>query len=278
MGITWSISQKQRLKELHADAAVLEQVFDSDKERDKCYQKLDKELVSVNRDRLVSLKNSGARPLVCELESKLVKKLTDEGFVQVTTPIILSKSMLDKMTITSDHPLAKQVFWVDKNKCLRPMLAPNLYEVMRDLERVWGDPVRIFEVGPCFRKESQGAQHMNEFTMLNLVELGVPDGQQDQRLKELMVLAMEAVGIENYQLEKTESEVYGDTIDVVCRDLEVASGSYGPISMDHNWGIFKPWVGVGFGLERLAMTIEGHNNIRRVSRNLSYLSGARLNI
>jgi len=40
--------------------------------------------------------------------------------------------MLEKMTITSEHPLSKQVFWLDYNKCLRPMLAPNLYYLLRD--------------------------------------------------------------------------------------------------------------------------------------------------
>jgi len=97
-----------------------------------------------------ALKNTTLRPLLCQLESKLVDRLTKEGFVQVVTPILLSKGMLNKMTITSEHPLVKQVFWVDKDKCLRPMLAPNLYHLLKDLRRLWGKPVKIFEVGPVF--------------------------------------------------------------------------------------------------------------------------------
>lgn len=278
MGIAWTSTQRQRLIELNADPDILDRVFEDIQERDQYYQTVDKELVSKNKANLLQLKNSGFRPLICQLESNIITQLTGIDFVQVTTPIILAKGMLEKMTITSDHPLTKQVFWLDKNKCLRPMLAPNLYFLLKDLVRLWGKPVRIFEIGPCFRKESQGAQHLNEFTMLNLVELGVPEGQQKERLKQLVDTIMDSAGIKNYNLETCASEVYGETIDVVLDDLELGSGAFGPHSLDENWGIFDSWVGVGFGLERLAMAREGHRNIRRVGRSLTYLGGSRLNI
>lgn len=278
MSITWTVTQRQKLIELNGDIALLDQEFDGTTERDKTFQKIERELVQKNKRHLLELKNSGFRPLVCRLESKMVQRLNEAGFVQVTTPIMLAKGMLEKMTITQDHPLSKQVFWVDDNKCLRPMLAPNLYYLLRDLDRLWGKPVRIFEVGPCFRKESQGANHLNEFTMLNLVELGTPEGEQTARLRELAAMMMEAIGLKDYQLEIDESEVYGTTIDVVAGDLELGSGAFGPHKLDPAWGIIDPWVGIGFGVERLAMALEGHRNIRRVGRSLSYLDGSRLNI
>lgn len=274
----WSVTQKQKLIELNADPSILERVFVEIKERDREFQIIERGLVRKNKEHLLKLKNSGFRPLLSRLESKLVNRLNQEGFVQVTTPIILAKNMLNKMSITPDHPLTKQVFWLDDHKCLRPMLAPNLYYLLKDLERLWEKPVKIFEVGPCFRKESQGAQHLNEFTMLNLVELGVPEGQQNERLRELGSMIMDEAGISNYNFEITESEVYGQTVDVVQGDLEMGSGAYGPMKLDEQWGIFNPWVGIGFGLERLAMVLQGHRNIRRVGRSLSYLDGARLNI
>jgi seryl-tRNA synthetase len=89
----------------------------------------------------------------------LVEALTGAGFAQVTTPIMLSKGLLAKMTSTEEHPLYEQVFWVDSRKCLRPMLAPNLYYILKDLLRLWPHPVSIFEVGPCFRKDTQGGNH-----------------------------------------------------------------------------------------------------------------------
>lgn len=278
MAVPWTTSQKQRLSELNADAALLNQVFTDAAERNQSFRQSERQLVERHKEQLQALKNSSRRPLLCRLESRLVDCLTAAGFVQVVTPILLSRGMLDKMTITREHPLAKQVFWVDDDKCLRPMLAPNLYFLMRDLVRLWGKPMRIFEVGPCFRKESQGALHLNEFTMLNLVEMDDLEGRQQPRLEELAALAMDAVGLKDYQLATSESEVYGETIDVLASDLELGSGAYGPHKLDHLWGIVDPWVGIGFGLERLAVALEGHMNIHRAGRSLSYLDGARLNI
>ncbi|MDA8226428.1 MAG: pyrrolysine--tRNA(Pyl) ligase large subunit [Desulfitobacterium hafniense] len=278
MRIAWTSVQKQKLIELGADVALLEQTFENPEVRNSAYQKAEYQLITLNKRNLQDLRNNRFRSLACQLETLLVDRLNQEGFVQVVTPIILSKSMLNKMTITPEHPLTKQVFWLSENKCLRPMLAPNLYYLLRDLERLWEKPVRIFEVGPCFRKESQGIYHLNEFTMLNLVELGTPVGQQKIRLRELAAIVMDIIGIENYDLITSDSEVYGETLDVMVEELELGSGAFGPHSLDEQWGIFDPWVGIGFGLERLAMVKEGHRNIRRVGRSLSYLDGSRLNI
>jgi pyrrolysyl-tRNA synthetase-like protein len=278
MGVTWTATQKQRLSELDADESLQDQVFADTMEREEKFKQLERKLARENKRELLNLKENSRRPLLCQLESRLVDRLTQQGFVQVVTPILLSKGMLNKMTITQEHPLVKQVFWVDQDKCLRPMLAPNLYHLLKDLRRLWGKPVRIFEIGPCFRKESQGAYHLNEFTMLNLVELDDLDGRQEERLIELAAIAMDAAGIKNYKLEKDECHVYGNTIDIISDGLELGSGAYGPHNLDHAWGIVDPWVGIGFGLERLAVTVKGHKNIRRAGRSLSYLDGARLNI
>ncbi len=278
MSVHWTETQKQRLRELDAEETIEEQVFADIEEREKQFKLLERELAAKNKEELLALRDKKRRPLLCQLESKLVEMLTGEGFVQVVTPILLSKGMLNKMTITSEHPLVKQVFWVDQDKCLRPMLAPNLYHLLRDLKRLWGKPVKIFEIGSCFRKESQGAYHLNEFTMLNLVELGDLEGQQEERLRELAIAVMETVGIEDYKLEKDECHVYGNTIDIIADDLELGSGAYGPHQLDSPWGIIDPWVGIGFGLERLVVTAKGHKNIRRAGRSLSYLDGSRLNI
>ena len=40
------------------------------------------------------------------------------------------------------------------------MLAPHLYYVLVDLLRLWDKPVKIFEVGPCFRKESHAGSSL----------------------------------------------------------------------------------------------------------------------
>ena len=143
--------------------------------------------------------------------------LVQNNFVQVTTPTILSKGLLAKMSIDDDHPLASQIFWLGNDKCLRPMLAPHLYFVLKDLLRLWEKPVRIFEIGSCFRKESQGAQHSNEFTMLNLVEMGLAEDQRQSRLEEMAALVTAAAGVDDYIIQTESSAVYGETIDISGR-------------------------------------------------------------
>jgi phenylalanyl-tRNA synthetase alpha chain len=223
------------------------------------------------------LKTQRRRPKLCQLEDSLIQTLVQCGFVQVVTPILISKTSLEKMSIQGDHELFKQVFWVSERKCLRPMLAPNLYFLLRELMNLWEKPIRIFEVGPCFRKDTKGKYHVNEFTMLNLVELGLPEEKGKKRLTELATIVMKAAGIKNYTFITHKSEVYGETTDIVS-DIELASGVVGPHLLDTEWGIIDPWVGIGFGLERLLMVREKYQNIQRAGRALIYLDGERLNI
>jgi len=276
---TWTDIQSKRLKVLGADQETLESGFDTPKEREQAFQKLAKTLVRNHRSSLEELRTKKLRPGLCALESRLVKAVTARGFVQVTTPIIMSRGLLAKMSVDENHALSSQVFWLDKSKCLRPMLAPHLYFVLKDLLRLWERPVRIFEVGPCFRKESQGARHASEFTMLNLVEMGTPLEQRQTRLKDLAGAVMDAAGIETYDFEFESSEVYGETMDVVAPgDVEVASGAMGPHALDKAWRITENWVGIGFGLERLLMVKQGSPNLGSVGRSLTYLDGVPLNI
>ena len=277
--ITWTDIQLKRLKKLGANQETLESGFDEPRERDKAFQRLEKQLVRHHRACLEELRTKRFRPGLCQLESRLVQAVTAQGFVQVTTPIIMSRGLLAKMSVDENHALGSQVFWLDKSKCLRPMLAPHLYFVLKDLLRLWERPVRIFEVGPCFRKESQGAQHASEFTMLNLVEMGTPLEERQTRLKDLAGAVMDAAGIDTYDYAFESSEVYGETMDVVAPgDVELASGAMGPHALDDAWRVTENWVGIGFGLERLLMVKDGRPNLGSVGRSLTYLDGVPLNI
>ena len=276
--IEWTAVQKQRLQELGATEAQIAAVFSDASERNRAYQTLEQELVARGLELLSEYRTTIKKPALARLEANLSETLTTAGFSQVATPILLSKGLLAKMTITEEHPLFKQVFWLDDRKCLRPMLAPNLYFMLIDLLRLWPHPVSIFEIGPCFRKDTQGGKHQQEFTMLNLVEMGLPKKQCASRLKELAALVLKAAGIDHYAVETETSDVYSETIDLVKDDLELGSGAIGPHPLDANWGITVPWVGIGFGLERLIMAREGHGNIQRAGRSLTYLNGTRLNI
>ncbi len=280
MSQKYTVAQIQRLVELNAAEDVTGKEFETVEERNSFFKEVEARLVRENRGKLSHLLKEKHLPLTLAVEDNLSKWLTEEvDFTRVATPIIITSQQLEKMGITAGHPLREQVFWVENNKCLRPMHAPNLYGLMRDIYKITGEPVRIFEAGSCFRKESQGAKHMNEFTMLNLVELaGVKEGEQLPRLEELAHGAMKAVGIEDYEIVVEKSEVYGETVDIEVDGVEVASGAYGPHPLDGQWGIFDTWVGIGFGLERIAMMKGNYQTIKRAGKSLAYLDGVPLKL
>lgn len=280
MSIAWTEIQHARLIELAADDCELALRFDVAAERDKAFQQLERQLVKIQRQKLQQLRDGHRRPGLCRLESRLAEVLVENNFVQVATPTILSKGLLARMSIDEAHPLASQIFWLDKDRCLRPMLAPHLYYVLKDLLRLWEKPVRIFEIGSCFRKESQGARHSNEFTMLNLVEMGLPEEHRRARLEELADLIAAASGVKDYVIQAESSAVYGETIDILAGEkrLEIGSAAMGPHALDQAWQITDTWVGIGFGLERLLMAAEKSDSLGRMGRSLAYLDGVRLNI
>ena len=112
MKISWITVQLQRLKELRAAQEELELDFESTNERDDTFQKLIKKLVRLNKDQLAKIRMGYRQALLPSLENGLSAMLREHGFVQVVTPLILSKGHLAKMSITEEHPLFKQVFWI----------------------------------------------------------------------------------------------------------------------------------------------------------------------
>jgi len=272
----FSVTQKQRLLELGAEPEAVEMGFNSESERNSRFNTFSKGLSKKNMDILERLRMTLRRPALTRIATQVADLLIRVGFVEVTTPAFLARGLLKKMNVSEDDPLWKQLFWIDRNRCLRPMLAPNLYFLLGHLQRLWPRPIRLFEIGSCWRKESKGAHHMEEFTMLNLVELGCQDEPQ-KRLVEISELVMGAFGL-SYDLVRESSQVYDFTMDVICDGVEVASGATGPHLLDQNWNINEPWAGLGVGLERVCMLVTGNGNVHRFGKNLIYLDGARLNI
>ena len=271
--------QLSRLRDLGAGRELLASRFDNDVARVELFRKNEKLLAESARQEVKKLLASGGRPIAEILGEKLSAALAARGFVQVSTPIVMSRARLEKMGLAGDPLLSAQVFWLDGKKCLRPMLAPHLYEYMLDLARISPGPFRLFEIGPCFRKESKGSRHGGEFTMLNLVEVGTPMEGRLARIKELASLLMDAAGVEEYRFETVESTVYGETVDVMAPgDLELASCSMGPHPLDEAWGFDGTWVGVGLGIERLAMALTGLDRLGPVGRGLGRLKGLTLRL
>jgi phenylalanyl-tRNA synthetase alpha chain len=278
----YTVTQSERLSELNCSPEEQTREFETKEERNEHFRKLEKELTRYARNDIFDLLESRHMTKYRITGNKMAEWLMDEGFTEVITPTIISRDSLKKMGIDSGSQFLDQVFWVDGKHCLRPMLAPNLYVEMRELLRITKKPVKIFEMGSCFRKESQGAQHLNEFTMLNLVELAaVKDGEQLAELERLALGAMEALGLKEgeYEFVQEDSEVYGKvSFDILINGMEVASGSYGPHFLDANWGVFDTWVGIGFGIERLTMALDKGRTIKRYGRTLSFIDGEPLNI
>lgn len=271
----FTTSQKQRLQELGGED-FLDLKFPSESDREEKFDDITVGLERENKEGLLRLLKTTRRPTIRQLEREMAEALMDTGFTEVVTPSIVSKEFINRMGITEAHNLWRQIFWLDAKRCLRPMLAPNLYHVMRELRRI-SKPISIFEVGSCFRRESKGREHVEEFTMLNAVELA-PEKDTLERLKEMIDISLTAVGMPNYGLRKVESDVYGETIDVVVEGVEVASAAIGPHRLDRNWGVVEPWAGVGFGLERLAMVRKRCKILGHVSRSLSHLDGSSLSV
>ena len=271
----FTLSQKRRLKELGADGYV-NLIFKNEKERDNAFDNLARTWERKHKEALLNLLRITKKPLIRQLESKLIEALTSAGFVEVSTPLIISREFVERMGISETHKLWKQIFWLGDGRCLRPMLAPNLYHIMRSL-RKFTRPVSIFEVGPCFRKESKGRENIEEFTMLNVVELA-PDNEPLERLKEIINIVTKTVELPHYRMKNVKSEVYGKTMDVIVDENEIASAVVGPHPLDKNWGIFETWAGVGFGIERIAMVKMDTKRIRHVARSLTYLDGASLDV
>ena len=266
-------SQIQKLRE-YGDGPVDESEFSDYGERDKAFTKLMAAEISTNDSEIKDMiKNPQGHDLV-QLERDLSKALMELGFIEVRTPTMMSKAALEKMTIDENHPLYRQVFFIDKKRCLRPMLAPNLYYYMEKLRNHTDDIIRFFEIGSCFRKESHSGRHLEEFTMLNLVVQGQIDDPVAE-LRKLIDLVMKVIDLD-YETVREESDVYVETLDVEVDGVEVASGAVGPHKLDAAHNIHEPWCGVGFGLERLLAMKNEKNSVRKTGRSLTYLNGRKI--
>ncbi|HII00294.1 TPA: pyrrolysine--tRNA(Pyl) ligase [Methanosarcinaceae archaeon] len=239
------------------------------------FRKLESELVSRRRKDLQRMYAEEREHYLGKLERDITKFFVDRGFIEIKSPILIPAEYIERMGIDNDTELSKQVFRVDQKLCLRPMLAPNLYNYLRKFDRALPDPIKIFEIGPCYRKESDGKEHLEEFTMLNFCQMGA--GCTRENLEALITEFLDFMEID-FEIIGDSCMVYGDTLDVMHGDLELSSAVVGPVPMDRDWGISKPWIGAGFGLERLLKVKHDFKNIKRASRSESYYNGISTNL
>jgi pyrrolysyl-tRNA synthetase-like protein len=259
--------QKNKLKSIGVKKELLERKFESIMERELTYSEILKNYSEQIKIKLNNKKFNSLR----QVEDIIRKKLLELGFIEVITPTLVSRNSIIKMGISESDPLWDQIYWLDNHsKCLRPMLAPNLYVLMNRLKNFIQN-VKIFEMGSCFRKE-RGRKHLTEFTMCNAVIYPPPKHPRDE-LNELVEELMKALNINEYKIVDESSSIYGKTVDIVSKGIEIASCVIGPVDIDANWKIDHPWVGIGLGLERLLMVINNSEKISEYSRSLDYLDG-----
>ena len=234
------------------------------------FGKLESELLTRRKGDLQRIYAKEQENYLGKLERDITKFFVERGFLEIKSPILIPVEYVERMGIDSDTELSKQVFRIDKNLCLRPMLAPNLYNYLRKFDNVLPDPIKIFEIGPCYRKESDGKEHLEEFTMLNFCQMG--SGCTRESLEAIIREFLDYLEID-FEIIGDSCMVYGDTLDVMHGDLELSSAVVGPIPLDREWGIDKPWMGAGFGLERLLKVKHKFKNIKRAARSESYYNG-----
>jgi pyrrolysyl-tRNA synthetase len=234
------------------------------------FRELELELLARRKEDLKRIYVEERENNLGKLEREITKFFIEKGFLEIKSPILIPAEYVERMGIDNDTELSKQVFRVDKNLCLRPMLAPGLYNYLHKLDKVLPDPIKIFEIGPCYRKESDGKDHLEEFTMLNFCQMG--SGCTQENLEAIIREFLDFLNID-FIFEGDSCMVYGNTLDVMHKNLELSSAVVGPIPLDREWGIDKPWIGAGFGLERLLKVIHNFKNVKRAARSESYYNG-----
>lgn len=266
----FSPSQRKRL-----EALLVSDEIDLDSPDLPPFEELEAELTAKRKAELTFIYENDREHMLAKLERDISAFLISKGFIEIKSSILIPEEYIVKMGIDKDAELSKQVFRTDDGKCLRPMLAPVLYNYLHRFGQVMPDPLKIFEIGPCYRKESDGSNHLEEFTMVNFCQMG--DGSTRENLIQLIDEFLTHLGI-SYEIEGDENKVYGATVEVMHGDLELSSAVVGPIPMDMDWGINKPWIGAGFGLERLLKVRHNFKNIKRGSRSEYYYNGIHTNL
>lgn len=264
-------TQLQRLATL-GSSGLDNELFETAEERDAAFKNEEKRVIKESRAHLRAMRDAASPALVSELAATASAFLRERGFMELSTPIMIPKMFLERMGIDGAHDLHEQVFWLDGKTCLRPMLACGLYETSRKLIDILGTPLSVFEIGPCFRRESRGSHHLENFTMLNFVEWGIEESEKQERAAQLVDGLMGLLGLD-YEIVEEESTVYGKTFDVEVGGTELASGAFGPHPLDPAWNITTTWLGVGMGLERAVCLRQGIDNIQKVGRSVAYHNG-----
>jgi len=155
---------------------------------------------------------------------------------------------------------------------LRSHMTALWFPVLASLQGKKALPVKLFSIGPKYRREQRlDAYHLYESLIASLVvmaeDLSLEDGQ------ELTRLILDELGFRdvNFQIKKATSKYYAPGMEmevfVKFRNdwVEVGDiGLYSPVSLAR-YDIRFPVFNAGLGVERIAMLIEGVEDIRKLT-------------
>lgn len=237
-------------------------------------KELENKLIKKRNDDLLDIYENYRINDLSNMERIISNFMIKKGFLEVKTPIIIDRKDIELMGINPDNDKNYKLFKVDDNKYLRPMLAPGLYVYLKKLGKILKKSIKIFEIGKCFRRESDTNNHLEEFTMLNFCCMD--DNCNEKILLDLIKELLSFLNIE-YSIINDNNQIYGKTIDIMYKDLELSSAVVGPVEIDVNWGINKKWIGAGFGIERLLKAKNNYISIKRSECSKNYYNGIYLN-
>ncbi len=158
---------------------------------------------------------------------------------------------------------------IPMKKTLRSHMTALWYKTLANLEDKDPLPIRLFSIGPRFRREQrQDASHLFESTSASVVimddKFTLDDGK---KLTEEILRKLGFSGAEfklkavtsNYYAPDTDTEIY---INWNNQLIEIANlGFYSQASLA-NYRITHPVFNIGFGVERMALLLSGETDIR----------------
>lgn len=106
----FTVTQRERLAELDAAPDILAMEFDTTEARNAEFRKIETSLAKAARERLKDLVEDRKITFTEEVSRKLQDWLIRDGYTKVSTPTIITRQMLEKMTIDEFHHLSEQVF------------------------------------------------------------------------------------------------------------------------------------------------------------------------
>lgn len=188
------------------------------------------------------------------------------------------EEMTKRLGITGDQtarileevfPEFRKMMPVVINRTLRSHMTSNWFPVLSELQRKRQLPIKLFSVGSRFRREQrQDPHHLFESTSASAVIMAKDFSLDDGKKLTADMLRLLGFNKCSWRLKKVASRYYDPETDTEVfvnykgREIEVGNlGFYAPKSLA-NYELDSPVFNIGFGVERIAMMLEGANDLR----------------